>query len=107
MGSRLLILAGGLLVVPCGCADDAPRIRAPAGVVFVDLETKQPVVAPRTSDVPAPHPETGRRTLMPGLYCERCKAWHAAPPLEELQRNSEARTCSVCGGPQAADGPVP
>lgn len=102
----ILTLTGGLLVALCGCADEAAST-VPAKVVFVDLESKQPVLAPPTGDVPAAHPETGRRTLMPGLYCEHCQAWHAAPPLEELQRNPEARKCPVCGGPQTAEGPVP
>jgi hypothetical protein len=103
--ARMLVC--GLLAVPSGCADDGASMTAPAEVVFVDLETKQPVLAPPAGDVPAPHPETGRRTLMPGLYCAHCQAWHAAPPLEELQRNPEARKCPVCGGAQTAEGPVP
>src|SRR5687768_11317754 len=97
-----------LLLSSPGCSDRSETEPVAAKqVVYVDLETQQPVVAEASNEAPAVHPETGRRTLMPGLYCAQCERWYPSPPVEELQRNPDARKCRTCGSPLSADGPVP
>ncbi len=61
-------------------------------VAYVCTETGR-VVRAAAQAVPATNPETGRNTLMPGLYCAKCKAWHPTAPFEILQRNPTARLC--------------
>jgi hypothetical protein len=97
----LLLLAAG-----CGGESEA-KSAAQAQRVYFDSETKQAVAADMSPDIPALNPKTGRRTLMPALYCATCQQWHAAPPLAELQRNPKARMCPKCKGPLTADGPLP
>ena len=105
---RSLLLFALVACPLAGCAADAASDDAlPDTMVYVDSETRQPVVAERSAETPAVHPDTGRRTLMPGLFCTTCQKWHPAPPLEELQRNPEARQCPTCKGPLTADGPTP
>lgn len=95
-----------LLAAGCG-VESAAEQAAQAQRVYWDSETKQPVAAELSAESPAVNPATGRRTLMPALYCPKCKDWRAAPPLAELQRNPQARQCAKCKGPLVADGPVP
>lgn len=100
----LLLLAAAM----GGCGgNSAATSEAPAQQVYFDSATKQPIAAKASMDTPAVHPTTGRRTLMPALYCTQCKTWRAAPPLQELQRNPEARKCPKCKGALTADGPLP
>ena len=96
------------ILFAAGCA--AQSAVEPVGEslrVYWDSESKQPVAAALTAASPAPHPQTGRRTLMPALFCRKCNVWRAAPPLAELQRNPKARRCTQCTGPLVADGPLP
>jgi hypothetical protein len=102
--SLLLLLTG--MLAGCG-GDSAAESSAATQRVYFDTQTKRAVVADVSSETPAVHPETGRRTLMPALYCAQCTAWRAAPPLQELQRNPQARMCPKCKGPLTADGPLP
>jgi hypothetical protein len=95
------------VVALCGCDREGTDSPVVAEVVYVDQETRQPVVMSGATDAPAVNPATGRRTLMPGLYCPQCKAWHATPPLESLQRNPAARRCPKCQSALTADGPAP
>ncbi|MBL8849436.1 MAG: hypothetical protein JNG89_07120 [Planctomycetaceae bacterium] len=103
--SRIVCL---LLLMLSGCGGDSVA-ESPVAVqqVYFDVQSKRAVVAEASTETPAVHPETGRRTLMPALYCTQCAAWRAAPPLQELQRNPQARLCPKCKGPLAADGPLP
>lgn len=97
-----------LLVALCGCAEDDSDASTTADqMVYFDLDTRSPIVSEPSEVVPAPHPVTGERSLMPGLYCSACRQWHPAPPLEELQRNPAARQCPQCAGEMSADGPWP
>jgi hypothetical protein len=102
---RFMIVAI-LLAAGCG-AESAAEQAAQAKRVYWDTETKQPVAANMTAESPAVNPTTGRRTLMPALYCPKCGDWRAAPPLAEIQRNPKSRMCVKCGGPLVADGPIP
>ena len=75
-------------------------------MVYVDTETRQAYVGYRT-DTPAINPQTGNPTLMPGLYCRRCKAWHAVPPLDQIHQIPNARQCVKTRVPLLAEGPWP
>ena len=105
--SAIRVLLPMIAVLIAGCGKQPADSSKSATRVYVDVETKSPVVAPRTSDLPAVNPKTGRRTLMPGLFCARCRRWHPAPPLEEMQRNPAARKCPKCGRALSSDGPAP
>lgn len=75
-------------------------------MVYVDTETRQAYVGNRI-DTPAINPQTGKSTLMPGLYCPNCKTWHAVPPLDQINRIPNARRCVKTRVPLLADGPWP
>ena len=90
-----------------GCGRESVADAVAAQQVYFDLESKRAVAAEAMLETPAVNPVTGRRTLMPALYCAQCRAWRAAPPLEEVQRNPEARRCPKCGGATSAEGPLP
>lgn len=89
----------------CGRHETDPSGSAP--IVYVDRETQQVVVLAGAVETPAVNPQTGRRTLTPGLYCPQCQAWHPTPPQDVLQRNPAARRCAQCQSPLTADGPPP
>ena len=101
--SGMLFLLATLPIA--GCAGDTEDRAESLQVVYIDGETQTPVLADATNDLPARHPATGRRTLMPGLFCEFCEEWHRAPPLEVLQRSPAARQCPTCGATMASTGP--
>ena len=75
-------------------------------MVYVCLETQQVMTAP-PQPTPAINPHTGRRTLMPGMYCSACRAWTAAPPWDVLQRSPQAALCRTHQQPRSFDGPLP
>lgn len=107
-GSLGLIVFGLMACLIGGCSD-APRTSDPVmgAIVYVDLETQLPVVQLATNDIPAVHPETGERTLMPGLYCPKCQRWHPAPAFDKLQHIPGAAVCPADGTPMTTDGPWP
>lgn len=94
----VLTILGG-----CGRVEDNSSQRVTS--VYVDRETLQAMELARTEEAPAVNPQTGRRTLMPGLYCPQCKAWRPSPPLEVLQRDPQAHRCPKCQSPLTTDGP--
>jgi hypothetical protein len=94
------------LVAGCG-SDDPGNHGVPESIVYVDLETRRALVGPQSHEAPAIHPVTGRRTLMPGLYCPECQRWHPAPPFDTLQRIAGAAMCRQHGTPLTLDGPRP
>lgn len=100
---RLLI---ALLLLTAGCGGESAA-KTPTQRVYFDSESKRAVAADMSPETPAVNPQTGRRTLLPALYCAKCQEWRAAPPLQELQRNPKARLCPKCKGPLVADGPPP
>lgn len=103
-----MLLALIIAAVLSGC-QDVPRTSDPVRglAVYVDLATSQPVVDLATSEVPAVHPETGKRTLMPALYCPACERWHPTPAFDKLQRTPGAGRCPDDGTPLTSDGPWP
>ncbi len=104
----ITVVTGLLFAGLCGCAEEtASQSAAAQQVVYFDVKSKTAIAAPRSSDVPAVNPKTGKRTLMPALYCAKCQRWHAAPPLEIRQRNPAAGKCPKCQQPLIADGPLP
>lgn len=107
VNGRIVALVSLLLCCASGCGRDWVADPAVKQQVYFDQETGSAVVADAGVQTPAVHPATGRRTLSPALYCNQCRVWRAAPPLEEAQRNPRARQCSECGGGLSAEGPAP
>lgn len=101
-----LLLAAVPFAGGCGSQQTTDG-ESPAPIVYVDTRTKAVVLAERTADLPAVNPATGRRTLMPGLYCAKCRKWYPAPPLDVQQRNPASRKCPKHRTPLTADGPLP
>ncbi len=53
-----------------GCSVETSK--TPVRIVTFDMATKKPYVTDAVQQNPAVHPETGRPTLMPALYCPKC-----------------------------------
>ena len=75
-------------------------------IVYVDRESGETFLL-RARLSPEYHPETGEPTLIPGMYCEKCRAWKAAGPLEMLQTSRIQPKCSVHKTPLLREGPLP
>lgn len=80
----------------CGAGTEESRL-----VTFVCAETRA-VVRAEAQPTPAVHPETGRRTLVRGMYCAKCDAWFPVPPEA---RHPEAIRCRKHGEPMSLTGP--
>lgn len=74
-------------------------------IVYVCTETGKIVRGPAQA-TPAVNPDTGKKTLMPGLYCKTCDKWYPSPPLDVAQRNPTSRLCPKHRTPLEADGPM-
>lgn len=109
--NRFLISAsaaiGTLAMIAVGCGEPVAEKPAPADVVYFDRATKKPVVAAAADKIPAAHPVTGKRTLVPALYCRKCRKWRPAPPVELQQRDPTARDCPQHKIRMTTDGPRP
>ena len=90
-----------------GCGSEAVDTHQIDRMVYVDTETNQPVVHEIVTPVPAVNPETGDRTLMPGLYCPACKAWYPVPPPDQINSQPNAGQCPKDKTSLIADGPWP
>jgi uncharacterized protein YbaR (Trm112 family) len=101
-----LLLVSMCFVFP-GCGSETDRNNTDGKMVFVDTETMTAVVAGISDAVPAVHPGTGKRTLMPGLYCPHCKKWYPAPAPEQINRQPGAALCPRTKTPLVVDGPWP
>jgi hypothetical protein len=98
----------GTVGAAAGCqSKPAAETTPPAQSVYVDTRTGQVVRAEHSAALPAVNPGTGKRTLMPGLYCAECRKWYPAPPLEVRQRTPNAGQCPRHGTALTADGPLP
>ena len=105
--TRPITLAILVTTTFAGCGGvEAPTDSNANKMVYVDTETKQ-AFAGNLAETPAINPQTGKPTLMPGLYCPKCKAWHAVPPLDQINRIPNARRCAKTRIPLVADGPWP
>jgi hypothetical protein len=91
-----------------GCAKPAPPTAAvEETVIYFDTEAKTAVLSPPATEFPAVNTKTGKRTLMPAAWCSGCDAWHAAPPIEEIQRNPKSLICPETGAKLNPKGPEP
>ena len=73
-------------------------------IVYVCRDSGETFVL-RAKTSPEKYPTTGRLTLMPGLYCEKCRVWRASPPLDVLQQSRTARLCPKTHTPMTENGP--
>ena len=113
--NRALIITGAALVgsLAAGAAlfggretiDDSGD-PARKQIVYVCTETGA-VSTGRPEELPALNPATGRKTLMPGLYCAKCRKWHPAAPFDVAQRNPASRLCPRHRIPMEPNGPLP
>lgn len=95
-----------LSLVGCGLAP-ASADAAPQQMLLVDLKTGEAIVSPVVTQFPAKNPKTGQTTLMPGLYCPECRAWHATPPVDQVNRQPGAAKCAKTGALLTPHGPWP
>lgn len=100
------IAAALLCAAAAGCGTSSAASKPDSSIVYVDIKTRETVVLERQAQTPATNPATGQRTLMPGLYCSQCQAWHASPPIEVLQRSTAAYRCKKCGTTMTPNGPT-
>ena len=100
---QLLLLSLCVACVGCDSSEPADEIKTP---VFVDTETAAVFVLPALP-VPATNPQTGKPTLMPGLYCPECRKWYPVPPPDQINRRPDAALCPKTRTPLVADGPRP
>ena len=104
---RLALLAGVCVAsLGCGTSEDATSDE-PQTMVFVDVKTGEAKALPATAEVPVVNPDTGRRTMMPAMYCETCAKWYPVPPAEQLNRAKGAGMCPKHKTPLKAEGPMP
>ena len=78
-------------------------------MVYVDTASrkKEAMVMEVADHFPAVHPRTGKRTLMPAMYCPKCAKWHPVPPPEQINRTPQATVCPKTGAALTFDGPWP
>ncbi len=102
-----LFLAGRMLYPAlAGDRSAAPRETELQEVVYVCRQSGETFVL-RAKEPVEKHPRTGQASLMPGLYCEKCRQWRPSPPLDVLQQDLSARLCPKDRTVMIADGPKP
>ena len=99
-------LTAGLLSCAVSCGDVSGDEPAAAHVVYLCRETREIITGPAQA-TPALNPRTGRATLVRGLYCEKCRKWHAVPPPDVHPGNPLAWPCPVHSQTMSLEGPVP
>lgn len=98
----------GLNLWLVGCGTSAPAQPEPAKrMVYVDTATMKPLVHEVATAFPAIHPQTGKKTLQPALFCDKCQKWYPVPNVEQLNRRPGAGLCPKDKSPLTADGPWP
>jgi len=91
-----------------GCGSNSTTVDRDAGqMVYVDTTTDEAVVADVSSEYPVLNPQTGKKTLKPGLYCWECKKWYPVPPLDQINRIPNGAICPKTGRPLSSEGPWP
>ena len=91
-----------------GCGGSHSPNESNAGrMVYVDTATMEPLVHDVATSFPAVHPQTGKRTLRPALYCPTCKKWYPAPDFDQVNRVPGAGQCPKDKTALIADGPWP
>lgn len=101
---KSLLLAVFCLSPGCGSGTEQTQ---PQQMVFVDTKTQIAVVGPVTDQFPALNKETGKRTLMPGLYCPKCEKWYPVPSPDQINHRPDGGLCPKTKTPLIADGPMP
>ena len=96
-----------LVMVAFGCGAEDVANDVKTRMVYVDTESREAVVTEKSNTVPVINPSTGKRTLMPGLYCSKCEKWYPAPPPERINSVPGAGLCPETQNPLSADGPWP
>lgn len=76
-------------------------------MVYVDTVTGEAQAMEVAGEFPAVQPRTGKRTLMPAMYCAKCGKWHPVPPPDRINRAGRAALCPKTGAPLTAEGPWP
>lgn len=102
-----LVVAVPALFVGCGGLESSDMEGREGKMVYVDTVTKEATVMEIAATFPAVQPLTGKRTLMPAMYCEKCAQWHAVPPPDQINRTPGAASCPKTGTPLTLDGPWP
>ena len=95
------------LSVVFGCGDEDITEDASARMVYVDAESLDAIVADRSDTFPIVNPSTGKRTLMPGLYCSQCEKWYPVPAPDRINSVPGAGLCPETQNPLTGDGPWP
>ena len=91
-----------------GCGGSpSPNESRTGRMVYVDTATMQPLVHDVVTSFPAVHPQTGKPTLRPALYCPTCKKWYPAPDVDQVNRVPGAGQCPKDKTALTADGPWP
>lgn len=75
-------------------------------IVYVDSVTGDEFLMPARSPTEV-HPQTGQRTLIPGMYCEKCQRWKPAGPMDVLQTSRHVYRCPIHKIPLVRDGIIP
>jgi hypothetical protein len=101
IGVATILLFGIIWMTPSNGAAQSETI-----VTYVCSETGAVIAAPAQQE-PALNPETGRRTLLRGVYCPQCAKWYRAPSPEHQSGNPRPLTCSVHNVPMTYEGPSP
>ncbi|MES2792513.1 MAG: hypothetical protein V4719_23065 [Planctomycetota bacterium] len=55
---------------------------------------------------PAVDPKSGKRILVPGMYCSKCQKWFPAPPPEMVERSPGGPVCPRDKTRLTVDGPL-
>lgn len=100
-------IATSICALISGCGHEPVVIADTSQRVYVDIATQKALMLPIQDKVPAKHPETGKNTLVPALYCPQCGRWYPAPPMEVVQRTGTASRCPQGGHPMSPHGPSP
>jgi hypothetical protein len=90
-----------------GCGGGTEEASDVDRMVYFDTKTKTAVVAEVSDETPALNLTTGRKTLMPALYCPKCESWHSVPPLDQINRIPGATKCRKTGADLTFEGPWP
>jgi hypothetical protein len=106
--SAVALLFAGWMLYPVLAGDGTTSARESdlQEVVYICQESGETFLL-RAKSASEKHPKTGRPTLMPGLYCEKCGTWRASPPLDVLQQSPSARLCPKDRSPMTTQGPRP
>ncbi|NLS91766.1 MAG: hypothetical protein GXX96_06245 [Planctomycetaceae bacterium] len=102
-----LLAAVPAVFAGCGKSESPSPTGREGKMVCVDTATKEAIVMPVADTFPAPNPRTGKRTMMPAMYCLKCARWHPVPPPDQINRTPKATTCPKTGTPLTLDGPWP